>query len=258
MTRRRTLAAWVAVTALVVVVFCTVELPDPVGWAAGYLKRWEIAFPLAVIVPVSLVLLWTTIKVSGPTERRLEGFKDPLAWLRALIWLYKTLLHPWHWASTTLKPVNATPTTERHAFRIALTQWVLYADFVTPVPDDEEQGEKEARRAIYWALARQPAFSSQRLTTAVADGMLDATPDAGLGSGFEPVLDLATRQAQKATYTSFGVWAFVLFALSRIGGFYATVVGVLWILAVSALLLLWFYTCMLQQQGYHPQNADDG
>lgn len=84
---------------------------------------------------------------------------------------------------------------------------------------------------------------SQQYTTSVAHGFIDADDD------FKLVHDLAIKQAHKAAYTSFGVWGIVIFLLSRIGGAYAVIVGVLWILAVSAILQWWYIDCLKRQQG---------
>ena len=111
---RVALAAWAAITALVVVVFCAVALPDPAGWAAGYLRRWEIAFPTAVLAPMLISLIWTTIKASGKIEYLEMEFYDPLAWLRIGVWLDQVFLHPWQWATSSLQPIPEPPYTELH------------------------------------------------------------------------------------------------------------------------------------------------
>ena len=121
MLSRVTLATWAAITALVVVVFCVVALPDPAGWAAGYLRRWEIALPVAVLAPMLISLIWVTIKASGKIEYLETEFYDPLAWLRIGVWLDQVFLHPWQWATSSLHPIPEPPYTELHRFQIGLT-----------------------------------------------------------------------------------------------------------------------------------------
>ena len=185
---RATLAAWAAITALVVVVFCVVALPDPAGWAAGYLRRWEIAFPMAVLAPMLISLTWTTIKASGKIEYLGMEFYDPLGWLRIGVWLDQVFLHPWQWATSSLQPIPEPPTTELHRFQIRLTPWVLYAE---AWPDEENQA------FIHWVLARQPVNDEQFFVIVVAKGRTDAR------LGYQPVIDLAAQRAQRSTY---GVW----------------------------------------------------
>ena len=240
---RATLATWVTITALVVVVFCTAALPDSAGWAAGYLGRWEIAFPVAVLAPMLISLIWMTIKASGKIEYLGMEFYDPLAWLRIGVWLDQVFLHPWQWATSSLHPIPEPPTKELHRFQIGLTPWVIYAD---AWPSDKD------RKFIHWVLARQPVNDEQFFVIAVAKGKIDAR------LGHQPVIDLATQRAQRSTYTAFGAWAFVLFALTRLGSGYHTIVGFLWILAVSALLHLWFHTILLWQQGHNRRQNPGG
>lgn len=240
---RVTLAAWAAITALVVIVFCAVALPDPAGWAAGYLRRWEIAFPMAVLAPMLISLTWTTIKASGKIEYLGMEFYDPLAWLRIGVWLDQVFLHPWQWATSSLQPIPEPPYTELHRFQIGLTTWVLYAD---TWPDNENQD------FIHWTLARQSVNDEQFFVIAVAKGKTDAR------LGYQPVIDLATQRAQRSAYTTFGAWAFVLFALTRLVSGYHTIVTILWLLAASALLHLWFHTVLLWQQRHNRRQNPGG
>ena len=99
---------------------------------------------------------------------------------------------------------------------------------------------------------RQPANDEQFFVIAAAKGQTDAR------LGYQPVIDLATQRAQRSTYTAFGAWAFVLFALTRLGSGYHTIVGILWILAVSALLHLWFHTVLLWQQRHNRKQNPGG
>lgn len=237
------MATWAAITALVVVVFCAVALPDPAGWAAGYLRRWEIAFPMAVLAPMLISLIWVTIKASGKIEYLETEFYDPLAWLRIGVWLDQVFLHPWQWATSSLHPIPEPPYTELHRFQIGLTTWVIYAD---------EWPDEENRAFIHWVLARQPVNDEQFFVIAAAKGKTDAR------LGYQPVIDLAIQRAQRSTYTAFGAWAFVLFALTRLGSGYHTIVGILWILAVSALLHLWFHTVLLWLQRHNRKQNPGG
>lgn len=240
---RATLAAWMAITALVVVAFCAADLPDPTGRAVGYLGRWEIAFPMAVLVPMLISLIWMTIKASGKIEYLGMEFYDPLGWLRIGVWLDQVFLHPWQWATSSLQPIPEPPNTELHHFQIGLTPWVIYAE---AWPDEENQD------FIHWVLARQPVNDEQFFVIAVAKGKI------GTRLGYQPVIDLATQRAQRSTYTAFGAWAFVLFALTRLGSVYHTIVWILWILAVSALLHLWFHTVLLWQQRHNRKQNPGG
>lgn len=55
------------------------DIPDVTGWVSDHLSRWEIVFPLAVIVPTALILLWAEHHVTGPSKEYLGGlFADPL------------------------------------------------------------------------------------------------------------------------------------------------------------------------------------
>ena len=218
---------------LVAVALWVTGPPDAADWITSYLDDWAIMTPLAILAPVVVALTVRTIKDTGKSADRV-GFSDPLAYLRILIWLYQMLTHPWQWATSGLKNLAEPPNRERHKFRLALTEWVIYT---------AEGKTLEGRPIVGWELARYPVTGSQQYTTSVAHGFMDADDD------FKLVLDLAIRQAHKAAYTSFGVWGIVIFLLSRIGGVYAVVVGVLWILAVSAILHWWYIGCLTRQQG---------
>lgn len=133
-------------------------------------------------------------------------------------------MFPWHWVSSWPEPLPADPTKKLSRFRLGMTAWVLYAGLAAPNPDAED--EDEDAEGILWVLARRPAASDQLATTSVANGLVEIPRGADPRPALEHVLDLATRQAQKITYMSYGVWAFILLALSWIGGGYAIAVGV--------------------------------
>lgn len=253
---------WAVIAVFVPAALWIAGPPDVAGWIAG-LCDWAVLVPLVVLIPIVTDLTRLIHKSTGKTKDRL-GFSDPLAYLRILRRLFDMLMHPWHWITARLLPLNGPISTERECFTSGMAEWVIYtgAGHRTDVKTKRrsltdwvlghrtrgrrrDTGRTEGQSVTGWALARRPLDNSQQYTICVAEGVFNDDDN----DGFSRIRDLAAEIARKSAYTSLGVWAVVIFPLAQIGGAYMAAVGVLWILAVSALLLWWWITRMQKQQG---------
>lgn len=245
-----TKSVWAAMAVLVPAALWLAGPPDVAGWIDGLLNDWAVVVPLAVLVPIVAYLTWRTVKSAGNSKDWL-GFLDPLAYLRLARLLFDMLMHPWQWVTGGLLPLDGPISAERESFTSGMTEWVIY----TGTGHRTEDGRTEGQSVIGWAVARRPVVPSQQYTICAAQGVFDDDDD-----GFSRIRDRAAEIARKSSYTSLGVWAVVVFQLAQIGGVYTAAVGVLWILAVSALLLWWWITRMQKQQGpvVSPPPKQDG
>ena len=231
---------WVLIAVFVPAALWLAGPPDVAGWIDGLLNDWAVVVPLAVLVPIVAYLTWRTVKSAGNSKDRL-GFLDPLAYLRLARLLFDLLMHPWQWATGGLLPLDGPVSVERESFTSGMTEWVIY----TGTGHRTEDGWTEGQSVVGWAVARRPVVPSQQYTICAAQGVFNDNDD----DGFSRIRDQAAEIARKSSYTSLGVWAVVVFQLAQIGGVHTAAVGVLWILAVSALLLWWWITRMQKQQG---------